>query len=171
VHEILRGTLFLGQRLQADTRLQRWRRRTELRLVGASPRLQTLLRRRGMPRPQLHHGCLDPAARCPGLHLPQVRVRHREREHLLDDLLGYRFALVIRPECVTPDLLAWADARSICLLRPGADFVETTDALASFMRTHDLDFALVRPDRQIFGAGVARELPRVQAALARQLAA
>jgi hypothetical protein len=57
------------------------------------------------------------------------------------------------------------------VLRPGADFIETTGELASFMRRHNLDFALVRPDRQIFGAGQVSELPRVQAALAAQLAA
>lgn len=171
VHEILRGTLFLGRRLQADNDLQRWRRRHELRLIGALPRLQALLRRRGMPRLQLQRGCLDPAARCRGVHLPQVPVRRGEHEHLLDDLLGYRFALVIRAEYVTADLLAWADAQAIAVLRPGADFIETTGELASFMRRNNLDFALVRPDRQIFGAGQASELPRVQAALAAQLAA
>lgn len=171
VREILRGTLFLGARLRGDTRWQRWRRRTELRLIGALPPVQALLRRAGLPRPRLRRGCLDERSPCHGHHLPQVTVHHGGRDQPSDDLLGYRFALIVRPELVTPELLAWADARAIAVLRPGADFIDSTGALTAFLRAHALDFALVRPDRQIFGAGPARALPRVQAALARQLAA
>jgi 3-(3-hydroxy-phenyl)propionate hydroxylase len=171
VHEILKGALFINQRLAAESRWQRWRRRHELRLISALPRLQALLRRFSLRRPHLRRGCLDAASRCPGQHLPQVQVHHAGRAQLLDDLLGYRFVLVIRAEYVTVPLLAWAEARAIGVFRPGADFVETTGALAAFMHTHNLDFALVRPDRHIFGAGRADELARVQAALAEQLAA
>lgn len=170
VHEVLRGTLFLGDRLQADGPLQRWRRRTELRLIGAMPPVQALLRQVGLRRPPLRDGFLDPRSRSRGRHLPQVRVRHDGRDALLDDVLGYRFALVIRAELLTTRILDWAAGHDIGVLRPGVDVVEVDGELAEFMRRRGLDFVLTRPDRQIFGAGPAGDLPRVQAALAAGLA-
>lgn len=170
VHEVLAGTLFMSERLQASTGLQRWRRRNELRLVGSLPPVRSLLRHLGLRHPPLREGCLDAGSPGRGQHLPQVRVRHEGREVLLDEVLGYRFALVVRAEVLTTRDLDWAAAQGVRVLRPGADFVEVEGQLARFMRKQELDFVLVRPDRQIFGAGAARELPRVEAALTARLA-
>ncbi|MCY1057361.1 bifunctional 3-(3-hydroxy-phenyl)propionate/3-hydroxycinnamic acid hydroxylase [Nannocystis sp. SCPEA4] len=164
VEQVLRGSLFIGDRLQADDAFQRWQRRHVLRLLGAVPPLHALARRASLRRPPLRHGCFDPASCLHGHPLPQVRVHHDGRDGLLDDLLGYRFALVIRPECVTRPLREWARAHAVAVVRPGVEFEEHDGALLRFMRRHDLDFALVRPDRQIFGAGRVEALPRVQAA-------
>ena len=97
-------------------------------------------------------------------------MRQRERDLLLDDLLGYRFVLLIRPECTTLPLREWAAAHAVAVVRPGVEFEEHDSVLLRFMRRRDLDFALVRPDRQIFGAGLVDALPRVQAAFDAQFA-
>ncbi|WAS93652.1 bifunctional 3-(3-hydroxy-phenyl)propionate/3-hydroxycinnamic acid hydroxylase [Nannocystis punicea] len=164
VEQVLRGTLFIGARLQADDALQRWRRRLVLRLVGRVPPLLALTRRLGMRHPRLRHGCFDPASRWHGHPLPQVQVRRGDLDLSLDDLLGYRFALVVRAECVTPRLREWAAGHDIALARPGVDFEAHAADLLAFLRARRLDFVLVRPDRQIFGAGDVTALPRVQAA-------
>jgi len=164
VEQVLRGTLFISARLQADGPVARWKRRHVLRLLGAVPALHALARRASMRRPPLRHGCFDLASRWHGHPLPQVRVHHRERDVLLDDLLGYHFVLVIRPEYMTLPLREWAAAHAVAVVRPGVDFEAHDGALLRFMRQRDLDFALVRPDKQIFGAGLVDALPRVQAA-------
>ncbi|PCC70678.1 3-(3-hydroxy-phenyl)propionate hydroxylase [Nannocystis exedens] len=164
VEQVLRGTLFIGNRLQADHALQRWCRRRLLRLIGRFAPLLALTRRLGMRRPRLRHGCFDHASRWHGHPLPQVRVRHLGIDLPLDDLLGYRFALVVRAECLTLRLREWAAGHDIALVRPGVDFEEHDGALLRFLRARRLDFVLVRPDRQIFGAGDVSALSRVQAA-------
>lgn len=169
VLHVLRGTLFIGARLQADTPFQRWRRRLVLRLVGRLAPLRALMRHLGLRRPPLRHGCLDPDSRWRGHPLPQVRVRHDARDILLDDLLGYRFALLLRPGPLTAELREWAAAHDLLLLRPGHEFADESGHLLRFMRERNLEFALVRPDRQIFAAGPLRDLQRAQAVFAAQL--
>ncbi|WP_434421528.1 bifunctional 3-(3-hydroxy-phenyl)propionate/3-hydroxycinnamic acid hydroxylase [Nannocystis pusilla] len=170
VEQVLRGTLFLGKRLQADDAVQRWLRRRLLRLIGRVSPLLALTRRLSMRRPRLRVGCFDLASRWRGHPLPQVRVRHQGLDVALDDLLGYRFALVVRAECLTSRLREWAAGHDIVLVRPGVEFEEHDGALLRFLRARRLDFVLVRPDRQIFGAGDVTALPRVQAAFAARFA-
>lgn len=171
VREILRGTLFVSGRLQADSAFQRWRRRHELRLIGAIPMLQAALRERNLRLPALHDGFLDEASRERGQPIPQVGVRRGAADERLDDVLGYRFALVARAEALTARDVEWAEARGIAVWRPGVDFVEIDGTLGRWMRARALDFALVRPDRHVFGAGAARELARVRSSFDRWYAA
>jgi 3-(3-hydroxy-phenyl)propionate hydroxylase len=163
VREVIRGTLFIGEMLEADGALARLRRRLALRLIGALRPLRELLRRYSLHRPPLRGGFLDHRPHS-GAHLPQVEVRWRGGEHLLDDILGYRFALIARPGALSPADLDWAAARGIGVFRPGADFVEPGGALSRWMRDARLDFLLVRPDRQIFGAGDSGQLRSTRAA-------
>lgn len=172
VRDVLKGSLFIGARLCAEGWQQRLRRRLELRLIGAVPPVQALLRRFSLRRPPLRAGFLDGSSRWHGHHLPQVPVRdlrHGERTALLDDLLGYRFGLVLGPGLPDGRAARWAEEQGIGVVRPGVDFLEPDGGLLHWMRRRRLDFVLARPDRQIFGAGAARDLPRVQASLAEQL--
>jgi hypothetical protein len=157
----------VSDRLQADSAFQRWRRRNELRLIGAIPMLQTALRHYGLRHPALIEGFLDAGSRGRGHPIPQVDVRRSRSAQRLDDVLGYRFALLARAEALTAADVDWADSRGIPIWRPGVDFVEVDGALGRWMRDRDLDFALVRPDRHVFGAGAAADLGRVRSSFDR----
>jgi 3-(3-hydroxy-phenyl)propionate hydroxylase len=165
VREILEGTLFIGKRLQGDTPFQRWRRRQMFKLITALPPLRAMVRRQGVRRPHLHEGFLDGDAPLAGRSLPQVDVLFEGTVRRLDDVLGYRFALVSLPAALSAPDVEWAAARSVGLWRVGVDFTERDGGrLERWMRERGIDFALVRPDRCIFSAGAARALPRARAA-------
>ena len=167
VRETLEATLFIGRRLQADTPFQRWRRMQQLRLIAAVPGLRNLLRQRSIRRPPLREGFLDGDSPGAGRPLTQATVRREGEVRRLDDLLGYRFALVARPEALTERDADWAAARRIGLWRPGVEFVETDGRLERWMREGGFTFALARPDRHLFAAGNASDLARVRAAFDR----
>jgi 3-(3-hydroxy-phenyl)propionate hydroxylase len=163
--EVLEGTLFIGRQLEANTGFERWRRRLQLRLLGAMPQLGRLLQSRGLRRPPLRAGFLDgPKA---GRPLPHVRVRRDGAVVWLDDLVGYRFALVARAGAIGDADAGWASARGIGLWRPGVDFEEVDGRLVRWMEREGVDFALARPDRQLFAAGRAGGFARVRAAFDR----
>jgi 3-(3-hydroxy-phenyl)propionate hydroxylase len=162
--EILDGTLFINRRLQADTRFQRWRRRQTLKLLTALPRFWEVARQQGIRRPYLREGFLDGESPMAGHPLPQVGVVSNGVAFRLDDLLGYRFALVSLPTALVDSDVEWAAARSVGLWRFELEFTERDGHLERWMRDRGITFALVRPDRQLFAAGDSRDLPRVRAA-------
>jgi len=170
VRETLKGTLFIGKRLEAGTSFRRWRRRQEMRLLAAVPALRDVARRQGVRRPPLRDGFLDRGSSSAGLALPQVDVRRSGEVHRFDDLLGYRFALVVKPGALSDGDAGWAAERGIDVWRVGVDFDETAGRFAGWMRERGLDFALARPDRHLFAAGAARDLARARAAFDRWLA-
>lgn len=164
--EVLEGAIFIGRQLEADTGFARWRRRQQLRVLQAMPRLRRVLQRQGVRRPPLRAGFLDGSSRA-GRPLPQVPVRLDGGVGWLDDLLGYRFALVARAGAVADSDAEWAERRDIGLWRLGVDVEEVDGRLARWMDGERVDFALARPDRQLFGAGRAGDLARVRAAFDR----
>jgi len=169
VREILAATLYISRRTDARTGWQRWQRRNVLRLATALPPLKAMMRRRGVARPPLRGGCLDETSALRGQHLPQVPALLQGGEALLDDLIGYRPALVARPGVLTEADLDWARRRGVSLWRPGVELLEPQYALARWLRDARVDFALARPDRIVFGAGDAASLPRVRGAFDRWL--
>lgn len=170
VRDILEGTLRIGSRLEARTAFQRWRRRNELKLITNLPAgLQNIIRQQSVRRPTLREGFLDGASRGRGDHLPQAQAWRGGARHASDDLLGYRFTLLAKAPALETHDVEWARERGVALGRLGADVEEVDGTLARWMREQDLDFALVRPDRIIFGAGAARELPGVRASFDRWL--
>ncbi|MFO0630243.1 MAG: FAD-dependent monooxygenase, partial [Polyangiales bacterium] len=156
VGEILAGTLFIGNRLEARTALQRWRRRNELRVLGQLPdALRAFARQHAIRHPVITEGCFDPGAALRGQHIPRATV-HGDQD--LDVTLGYRFGLIVRDNVAVPDGIP-AD---LTVLRVHADL---DGGLRGWMDERHLDFVLVRPDRLLFSAGVIRDLPRALSAL------
>lgn len=160
--EILKGTLFLSERMQAHTAFQRWWRKFQLQTFSAAPPLQKFFRRLTLRRPPLQTGFIDKTSRSGGQHLPQVKIEWQGSEVLLDDVLGYRFALLVKPELLTDWVAEWAAKRDISVWQLGKDFQEPQRMLEQWMREEKLDFILVRPDRYIFGAGAIHEFARTQ---------
>lgn len=171
VREILAGTLAIGNRLTAHGAFGRWVRRIELRLIANLPAaLQSVVRQHMIRRPTLTEGMLDEGAELRGVHLPQVEVWRDGARAPSDDVFGYRFALVSLG-ALPPEEVARARALDVVPWRLGADLAEVDGALARWMRERDVEFALVRPDRVLFSAGRAAELPRAIVRLERCLGA
>ena len=161
--QILKATLFFSERLQADNAFQRWLRKFWLQTLGAIPPLQALFRYLTLRRPPLESGFLHTASRLAGRHLPQVRVEWQGKSALLDDVLGYRFVLLVKTASLPESVVTWAARRNIGILRIGTDFTEPQNELANWMRAEKLDFVLARPDRYIFSAGTINKLAQTQA--------
>ena len=170
VRETLAGTIFIGKRLEAGSPFGRWRRRQEMRLIRAFPSAREIARRKGIRRPPLRDGFLDRGSPTAGLALPQVEVRSGGGVRRLDELLGYRFALVAAPGALADGDAEWAAGRGVGVWRVGDDFEETGGRLVQWMRERQLDFALARPDRYIFAAGTSGDLARARAEFDRWLA-
>lgn len=160
---ILGGALFISRCLTGDTRLQRWWRLQHLRALGLVPWFRRRARRLATPRPPLAGGCLTALSPVCGHFLPQPFQETERLDERLDDRLGYRFALVARPDVLSPEEIAWAEARGIAVLTRGRDLPDESGVLGAWFGAHRLEFALVRPDKIVFAAG-----PRVRLAAARQ---
>ena len=168
VRDMLETTLFVGRQLRADTPFERWQTKQRFRLAALVPGLRGAIRRRVLRRLPLRDGFLDPGSRLAGHPLPQVAVGSNGDGARLDDLLGYRFALVARAGALSDDDAAWAATRNVGVWRSGVD-LDDAGALGEWLEAEGLDFALARPDRQLFAAGGAGELARVRAAFDRWL--
>ncbi|MFN0124188.1 MAG: bifunctional 3-(3-hydroxy-phenyl)propionate/3-hydroxycinnamic acid hydroxylase [Blastocatellia bacterium] len=160
--EILKGTLFISNRLQANSPFQRWRRRSSLLLMGAAPPpIQAALRHLSLRRVPLQSGFIDKLSDWAGRHLPQVNVAWQGEETKLDDVLGYRFSLLVTPQTFLAQAGDWGEARNITVWRVGEDLL--APELTQWMRDERLDYVLVRPDHQIFSAGDNNRWPHAQA--------
>jgi 3-(3-hydroxy-phenyl)propionate hydroxylase len=172
VRGTLDHTLFLARRLEADTALERLVRGLSLRAIGALWPLRAALRPMVLPPRQAPDGFFDAASPLAGRHLPQVRLHapgapdaDGDAAVRLDDAIGYGAALLLARDAVAPpEVLAWARARGIQVGQLERDLVETEGRLGRFLAIRDAAFALVRPDRLVFGAGALSSLPRVRAA-------
>lgn len=158
LHEILRRTLFFGSRLQADSAMQRVWRRVQLQAIEGIKPLKDYLRRTYNTPPPLRQGCLSPHAALAGRHLPQYELPDHT---LTDDHLGYRWTLVARPGRLTAAQLQAAEYHGLPLLPP-----DLTTAFTAWLDQYQIDFAIVRPDKIVFGAGTATRFPALLAELA-----
>ncbi len=162
VAEVLRQTEHIDGRLHSAAALWSWLRNHDVPTLGAATALRTWLRDRAVRPPPTPSGCFDLGSEAAGVALPQVDVSHDHRWVRLDDRLGYRFALIAAAHVASEQTLAWATAHDMGVWRPGVELVEAGGDLAAFLRAHHLEFAIVRPDRRLFGGGLASALPRVR---------
>ena len=162
LRDILKGTLFISNRLQANNPFQRWIRRITLQMMGAAPPpIQALLRHLSLRHPPLETGFIDKTSDWAGRFLPQTKVVWQGEEMWLDDMLGYRFALLVKPDTFISQDGDWAEARNIGVWCIGENLL--APELSQWMRSERLEFVLVRPDHQIFSAGDNNRLPQAQA--------
>src|SRR5271157_1460327 len=167
VREIIRGAIFFGSLIQTRNRLVAFLRDNLLlrpaNLCGPTRRafLKAIQRKR-----PLKGGCLGRSRLAGHLALqPQITLPDG-RVELLDEALGYDFAVLARkgslaqPKVVLDELQR---ALPVRVLEFGdgsenADITDHTGVLERWFNQYGIDFVLIRPDRYIFDAGSSPEL-------------
>jgi 3-(3-hydroxy-phenyl)propionate hydroxylase len=142
LHSILRRTLFFSRTLQGDTYWQRLWRHISIRCIETLTPLKNYLRKKYNTPPALKEGFLCTGTLLAGMHLPQFLPANGQ---LTDKLAEGRFMLVCRPGMLTGEQRARLHVLVIIDTIP---FIQWLDE-------HHIDFALVRPDKIIYGTGKA----------------
>ena len=146
-----------------------------LRALQRVPRVRRFVREFEFKPPPRHTGGLYAhSARAWGTYFPQAAEPRLGRS---DEALGPDFAVLTRGAdpraALDPALLGRLGARVVRVAREASPEVDLVDASGAFHRwldRHDADVAVVRPDRFVFGAGRAAELPALARALAHAFA-
>lgn len=180
VDHIIHGAMFLGNVIQTRNPLvARLRNLFLFRLASLVPPLKDAFARAANRKQPLSGGCFGTNRRKIAGHLlPQPKVRREDGALvLLDEVLGKGFAIVARRSALAsgePSIAQLAAALPVRFvefgpLAGGRVVADAEGKLDLFMRRHDADFAIVRPDRYVFDAGRSAELPQCLAALTDQL--
>jgi 3-(3-hydroxy-phenyl)propionate hydroxylase len=146
--KILHRTLFFGKTLQADTAFSRFLRNIQLRTIQSFSPLKNYLRIKYNTPPVFKEGFLSNTSALAGHHVPQVKLAGGE---FSDAIIGYRFVCIGLPGSFTAAQLHFLKERNIGLLHEQTDIMQTT--FPAWLAEHDIDFALVRPDKIICTAG------------------
>lgn len=153
VQEILKGSMFISNRLQADHPLEHWLRKTQLSLIGKIPLLQDILRHYSFRRHPLQKGCLQAACEQAGHHLPQISTT--QEGFGSDDRLAYAWNLISR-DSVPLTIQAHCHKLGIRLLEWTDLSAAEQDGFGRFLQ-HKV-FVLVRPDKIIYATGRTDQL-------------
>ena len=177
VAHIIEGAMFLGNLIQTRSRVKAVLRNWLLfRLPRAVPPLRKLLMAQSnRKRPLRGGGFGGNCSALAGQLMIQPRVRRDDGgEVLLDNVLGDGFAVIARTGAPGKGLSVPGIALRLVEFGPVAGHggvVDSDRALDRLFRTNGVDFVVVRPDRYIFDAGKAADLPRILADLAARLGA
>lgn len=180
VDHIIQGAMFLGNVIQTRNWIvARLRNLFLFRLTSLVPPLKEAFARAANRKQPLSGGCFGTNRKNIAGHLmPQPKVRTENGSlTLLDDVLGSGFAIVARKGALAAAQSSIAQlARQVPLklveIGPVAGGHVVTDAegkLDRFLKEHDSDFAIVRPDRYVFDAGKGPDAASVLVKLARHL--
>ncbi|MEY2883990.1 MAG: hypothetical protein RL490_1714 [Pseudomonadota bacterium] len=179
VGDIIRGAMFLGNIIQTRNRwVAMLRNAFVFRVPQLVPPLKDLINRLAVRKAPLTSGCIGsnrPAAA--GQLLPQPLVQEAgAAPALLDNWLGNGFAILARSGRLSAAALAplrHALPLALAEFDPGGagDLDDRDGTLKRLVDGYDADFILVRPDRYIFDAGRAADLPRVADDLLSRLSA
>ncbi len=143
IKHTFKQTHLLNEILVADTNLQKLIRKITLQSIELLPaRLRKFMQKSfANPKP-LAAGWVDKSSSLFGHHLPQFRM---SKDMLSDDKIGYQWTLIYSP------LIFESEGISLNTcpipLSPGEDIWE------EWLRNNGIDFAIIRPDKIIFGAG------------------
>jgi 3-(3-hydroxy-phenyl)propionate hydroxylase len=145
--EILKRTLFFGNRLQGDNPLERLLRKIQIQAIEFITPLKEYLRATHNTPPIFTSGFLSKHSALSGKYLPQFAINNQ----LTDDIIGYNFVLVALPNSLTTEQIKQVKDKNFVILHENIDLSQTN--YATWLQKNDIDFALIRPDKIIFGAG------------------
>ena len=154
--QLLKRTLFIGSKLHGDTAFQRLRRSIEVRAIQRITPLKNYLKKTYNTPPVLKNGFLSNSSKLAGSYLPQLKIN---TTLLSDDIIGYRFAFIALAETFSATQLESIKAKSMLIVHEEINIEQT--AFKNWLENNKVDFAIIRPDKIIFGAGKATELEKV----------
>lgn len=161
--KVIKGTLFLGRSLVADGPVSRWWRSVMMRLMGAYPRFSQAVRDWQVAHPPLRKGFLH-SKHLGGTFLPQGKGKGEARS---DEVIGYACGLLCRGQEGSAQVVQWAHSQGVGVWLLGEEREEGPwSSIRRWMEREGLDFALVRPDRRLFAAGLWECWSDVQAQFA-----
>ncbi|MFM2307668.1 MAG: hypothetical protein RLZZ367_2337 [Bacteroidota bacterium] len=152
---IFKRTLFLSEVIKADTATGKIARNLKLRLIAGLPGLKKYLQQKYDIPARLHTGKLF-TCKLSGKHLPQVAIAGRHLQS--DDLTGYCSVVISKKGALTSIQLKNAETKNIRAIHNPALYNQ-------WLNQHGIDFAIVRPDKIIFGTGKATQFDEVLAAI------
>jgi 3-(3-hydroxy-phenyl)propionate hydroxylase len=184
--EMAKTSVQLGYIFLARSRAKAAVRDFALRAVQLVPRVRRFFERfEFKPLPAHHSGLMLTGKRRggEGTMFPQPRVTGPESPApvLLDSLLGEGFAVIgtgVRPEHAADQSWQGLPVRFIRVRPDGAqglgeagvtEVIDAGGAVESWLRKQKADVAVLRPDRFVYAAGSAAQLPSFAAALVKDL--
>lgn len=143
IKHTFKQTHLLNEILVADTNLQKWRRKVQLNTIELLPtRIRAFMQKSfGNPKP-LSVGCIDKSSKLFGQHIPQFLT---PENGLSDDEIGYEWTLIYSPSIFKNE--------GISLNTCNIPLLPSEGIWEEWLRKNKIDFAIVRPDKIIFGAG------------------
>jgi 3-(3-hydroxy-phenyl)propionate hydroxylase len=176
VDHIIHGAMFLGSVSQTrNPVVAKLRNLLLFRLTSLVPPLKQAFARAANRKQPLSGGCFGTnRRRIAGQLMSQPKVRTEDGALvLLDEVLGRGFAVVARGGALGARGAALGPIPlRLVEFAPVAGHGAVADAegkLERFLRSHKADFVIVRPDRYVFDAGSAADLPACLAALTAHL--
>jgi 3-(3-hydroxy-phenyl)propionate hydroxylase len=154
LHRIFNRTLFFSGMLRADNTISRLVRNIKLILLEKLPAVKNYLRTKYNIPTHLECGKLY-SCRLAGYHLPQVNLA--EQALLSDELTGYHNTVIAIPGTLDAGKIKAAEQKEMIVLHNAPHF-------SQWLAGNGVDFAIVRPDKIIFGAGKADAFYSVLAA-------
>ncbi len=146
--KILKRTLFISNQLTADSLLQKYWREISLRSIEGIPVIKKYLRKKHTATIVLSKGFINYKDKLAGSHLPQYLLSNGL---LTDDVIGYRFALLCNHTLFNNFEIATLRERGILVIHEISKSINSQ--FLKWLDKNDIDFALVRPDKIIFGTG------------------
>lgn len=152
---IFKRTLFLSGVIKADTATGKIARNLKLRLIAGLPGLKKHLQQKYDIPARLQAGKLF-NCNLAGKHLPQVDVAGRHLQS--DDLTGYCSVVISKQGALTPIQLKNVETKKIQIIHNNTIYNQ-------WLNQQGIDFAIVRPDKIIFGTGKVTQFDEVLAAV------
>ena len=158
VTEILKGSLFISERLEADTDFQKRLRELQFKIVQKIPPLKSLLRHASLRRIPLKSGFFNKEDKLGGHHLPQFTATRYRETYWSDDLLSYQFALITLNGQIEENLLKMTQQMGIKTINLEVNYPYFKEKFNHWFHENNIEYAIVRPDLIIYSTGKMSEL-------------
>lgn len=143
IKHTFRQTHLLNEILVADTRLQKLKRNLTLRTIESLPIRLRAFMQNAFANPQpLREGCIEVHSKLAGQHIPQFLMPNNT---LSDDKIGYDWTLIYSPSIFEKEGIS---LKTCSIPLPPSEYI-----WEEWLKANKVDFAIVRPDKIIFGAG------------------
>jgi 3-(3-hydroxy-phenyl)propionate hydroxylase len=139
-------THFLRQNLAGSTFWEKYWRKKRLQFIHQLPALKPFIKKIFHTPKPLSKGCISQQAHLSGRHIPQFLLSENQ---LTDDVLAYQWCLIYLPNVF--------EKEPIMLLHTDLFLVPSSNIWEEWLKKNKVDFAVIRPDKIIFGAGKIKQ--------------